>query len=171
MDGGGIKGILPAMQLVEIEKRTEMKCYELFDVIAGVSIGSLIGAGLSTEFSAQEIVDEWQEDADNIFSFWNSRKTISLNGLKSPKWRVRGLERLLRNRFQGALLKDCKTELVIPAYDTANGKEWHFERNIALNDSIQSELKIFDVVRASSAAPGYFQPYSWEGSSSGISSS
>ena len=38
IDGGGIRGILPAMVLSEIEKRTGKKIFQLFDLIVGTSI-------------------------------------------------------------------------------------------------------------------------------------
>jgi patatin-like phospholipase/acyl hydrolase len=38
IDGGGVKGIVPAMILAEIEKRTGRQIHELFDLIAGTCV-------------------------------------------------------------------------------------------------------------------------------------
>ena len=37
IDGGGIRGIIPAMVLTEIETRTGKATSELFDLVAGTS--------------------------------------------------------------------------------------------------------------------------------------
>ena len=45
IDGGGIRGIVPALLLEEIEKRTEKPISKLFDVIAGTSTGGIFRLG------------------------------------------------------------------------------------------------------------------------------
>ena len=47
IDGGGIRGILPAVWLSEIERRTRRPVCHLFDMAAGTSTGGIIAAGLS----------------------------------------------------------------------------------------------------------------------------
>lgn len=47
IDGGGIRGILPLMILMEIEHRTGKKIAELFDFFAGTSTGGIIALGLT----------------------------------------------------------------------------------------------------------------------------
>ena len=47
IDGGGIRGIIPAIVLAEIEKRTQKPIYQLFDLIAGTSTGGLLASGLT----------------------------------------------------------------------------------------------------------------------------
>ena len=43
IDGGGIRGIIPAMILAEIEDRTGGSIAEMFDLIAGTSTGGILG--------------------------------------------------------------------------------------------------------------------------------
>ncbi len=47
IDGGGIRGLIPAMVLNEIEQRTGQRVAELFDVIAGTSTGGILALGLT----------------------------------------------------------------------------------------------------------------------------
>ncbi|CAG8847247.1 25349_t:CDS:1, partial [Racocetra persica] len=58
IDGGGFRGIIPAIILSEIEKRVtneikkehqdvDIRCADLFDVISGTSTGSILALGLS----------------------------------------------------------------------------------------------------------------------------
>jgi hypothetical protein len=47
IDGGGIRGIIPAVVLAEIERRTGRPIADLFDLIAGTSAGGILALGLS----------------------------------------------------------------------------------------------------------------------------
>ena len=47
IDGGGIRGILPAVWLSEIERKTRRPVCHLFDMAAGTSTGAILAAGLS----------------------------------------------------------------------------------------------------------------------------
>ena len=46
IDGGGIRGIIPAMILVELEKRLKKEIDQTFDLIAGTSTGGIIALAL-----------------------------------------------------------------------------------------------------------------------------
>jgi patatin-like phospholipase/acyl hydrolase len=39
IDGGGIRGLIPALVLAELERRAGRRVFELFDLIAGTSTG------------------------------------------------------------------------------------------------------------------------------------
>lgn len=76
IDGGGIKGIIPAMILAEIEKRTQKPIYKLFDLIAGTSTGGILSLGLTKpnedksreKFSAEKLVELYTEEGKQIFT-------------------------------------------------------------------------------------------------------
>jgi uncharacterized protein len=87
IDGGGIKGIVPAMVLTEIEERTGKPICELFDFIAGTSTGGILALGLTKpskndknkpEFSAEELVNLYENKGVLIFQR-RKEKTISVN--------------------------------------------------------------------------------------------
>jgi patatin-like phospholipase/acyl hydrolase len=44
IDGGGIRGLIPAVVLAEIERRTGRRIADLFDLIAGTSTGGILAA-------------------------------------------------------------------------------------------------------------------------------
>ena len=46
IDGGGIRGLIPALVLAEIEKRTKKRVAQLFDLISGTSTGGILALGL-----------------------------------------------------------------------------------------------------------------------------
>ena len=62
IDGGGIRGLIPALVLAEIERRTGRRIADMVDLIAGTSTGGILAAGLARpgddgrpRFSAEEL--------------------------------------------------------------------------------------------------------------------
>jgi patatin-like phospholipase/acyl hydrolase len=47
IDGGGIRGIIPAMILAHIEELTGKPIAELFNLVAGTSTGGILALGLT----------------------------------------------------------------------------------------------------------------------------
>mgnify|MGYP001799178002 CR=1 FL=1 len=47
LDGGGIRGIIPAVLLAEIEKRTGKRIAQLFHLMAGTSTGGILALALN----------------------------------------------------------------------------------------------------------------------------
>ncbi|HEX5422505.1 MAG TPA: patatin-like phospholipase family protein [Candidatus Acidoferrales bacterium] len=48
IDGGGIRGLIPALILSEIQKRLGADLYKFFDLISGTSTGGIIALGIGT---------------------------------------------------------------------------------------------------------------------------
>jgi patatin-like phospholipase/acyl hydrolase len=47
IDGGGIRGLVPALVLAEIERRTERRIADMVDLVAGTSTGGILACGLA----------------------------------------------------------------------------------------------------------------------------
>ena len=71
IDGGGIRGIIPAMILAEIERRTGFRVAQMFDLIAGTSTGGVLALGLTIpqnaeisrpKYKASQLVSFYEED-------------------------------------------------------------------------------------------------------------
>src|ERR1700682_301223 len=74
VDGGGMRGIIPALVLAEIEGRTKRPISDLFDLVAGTSTGGIIALGLvkpgpdgMVEKSATDIVSIYVQTGTRIF--------------------------------------------------------------------------------------------------------
>lgn len=76
IDGGGVRGYLPALVLAEIEKRTGLAIAQQFDLVAGTSTGALLTLGLTTpddknpskpKNSAARIAQFYKEKSEEIF--------------------------------------------------------------------------------------------------------
>lgn len=164
IDGGGIRGIIPAMVLAEIEKRTGKRICELFDIIAGTSTGGILALALTKpksgsnepEFTASELIGLYENEGHKIFpkSIWGA-----VRQLRGAKYQEDGLVKLLKDKFGDARLKEALTRVIITSYDLETRKSWFFKSEKARNVPLDEyDYPMADVARATSAAPTYFRP-------------
>ncbi|MGZ4390800.1 MAG: CBASS cGAMP-activated phospholipase [Gaiellaceae bacterium] len=166
LDGGGIRGVIPATLLAEIEWRCGKRIGEMFDLIAGTSTGGILALGLTTpdpassgqpRYRAEDLVALYTDKGPAIFgrSLWH--RLTTLFGLLGSKYAVRGLESTLRAFFADSRLKDAVTEVLITSYDLESRDSWFLARHKALEDA-GNDFPMREVARATSAAPTYFRP-------------
>lgn len=130
IDGGGIRGIIPAMLLVEIEKITGEPISNLFDLIGGTSTGGILGLGLAKEgepFSAQDLLEFYTGQHGRIFQpnpDYQAQDTSSMgmgervaHELVNPKYLAP--DEFFEEKLEGATLNGCKTDVLI----TTNSQE------------------------------------------------
>jgi patatin-like phospholipase/acyl hydrolase len=164
IDGGGIRGIIPATVLKSIEERTNTRTAHLFDLIAGTSTGGILALGLVTpdengdpKYSAADLAGLYEKEGKRIFgrSLWH--RAIALENLIDEKYEASGLEGVLRRYFGDTRLKDAVTEVLVTSYELETREPWFFARHKARSDpSFDFEMRF--VARATSAAPTYFEP-------------
>jgi len=167
IDGGGIRGVIPAYLLWEMEVNTGKPISELFDLIAGTSTGGILAAGLTMpdrdsavkpQFSAKEMFQIYENRGKDIFkrSLWNV--ISSIGGILDERYPSDGIDDLLMEKFQDAELKDALKDILVTSYDIENRQPYFFKRRKAINNSINRNHFLRDVCRATSAAPTYFEP-------------
>lgn len=164
LDGGGIRGVIPATLLAEIERRTGRQIAQMFDLIAGTSTGGILALGLTVpdpddpmkpQHRAEELVALYAQRGNVIFrrTFWHT--LLTLGGLLGNKYPLRGLEQTLRSYFGDSRLKEATTEVVITSYDLESRDAWFLARHKARDDA-KNDFPMRDVARSTSAAPTYF---------------
>nr|CAG4718198.1 unnamed protein product [Naegleria fowleri] len=68
LDGGGTRGIILAIILAELEKRTGRKLKDMFHLVCGTSTGALCARSIQAGFDAETILSLYLEFATKIFS-------------------------------------------------------------------------------------------------------
>jgi uncharacterized protein len=158
IDGGGIRGIIPALVLTEIERRSGRRIFELFDLIAGTSTGGILACALCAPdpLPAEQLVPIYEEEGPAIFdrSVW--QRIRSAEGLLDEKYDAGALDRALERFLADKRLADTKPELLIPAYNMGEPGPYFFKSRKAREEGEDFALSI--VARATSAAPTYFEP-------------
>jgi predicted acylesterase/phospholipase RssA len=167
LDGGGIRGVIPATLLAEIEQKTGKPIAETFDLIAGTSTGGILALGLTTpdpddpskpRYRAEELVAMYAEKGSTIFGLSLGHRLLTVFGLFGSKYAVGGLDKTLRGYFGDSRLKDALAEVLITSYDLETRDSWFLARHKAREDSATNDFPMVQVARATSAAPTYFRP-------------
>ena len=162
VDGGGIRGIVPATVLVELQRRLPRPVVEYFDVVAGTSTGGLVASAVCApapsggpRYTPEQILEFYVRDCRQIFHRSLGWTVESLGGLRRPKYPARGIETFLADRFGDTELRHALKPLVMVSYDLTLRAPWVFSSVLAAEEASRNYL-LRDACRASTAAPTYF---------------
>ncbi|OGO84195.1 MAG: hypothetical protein A2Y24_06590 [Clostridiales bacterium GWE2_32_10] len=163
IDGGGIRGIIPAIILDYIYKKTRTPIHRLFKYIAGTSTGGIIALGLTKanylgkhEYIPEDMVSLYEKEGEKIFKPKNQLDNII--NILGEKHNIKDLNNVTRSYFKQAYLSQALTNVIIPSYDIKNGKPYFFKTDKAREDE-KEDFLISDICCATAAAPTYFEPY------------
>jgi patatin-like phospholipase/acyl hydrolase len=158
IDGGGIRGIIPALVLVELEKRAGKRTFELFDLIAGTSTGGILACALCAPdpLPATQLVGLYRERGPDIFDRSLFQRIRSAEGLLDEKYDDAGLDSALEDFLSDKRLSEAKPDLIVPSYDTNSPAPYFFKTKKA-RESPADDFPLSTVARATSAAPTYFE--------------
>jgi uncharacterized protein len=159
IDGGGIRGLIPAVVLAELEERSGRRAFELFDLMAGTSTGGIIASALCAPdpLPAAEVAAIYEEEGPRIFdrSIW--QRIQSAGGLLDEKYDAEALDRALERFLADKRLAQTRPDLIVPTYDTMRPGPYFFKTSKAYEDPAE-DAPLSEVARATSAAPTYFEP-------------
>jgi len=164
LDGGGIRGILTLEYLGVIEDmlkartgRDDFRLADYFDLIGGTSTGSIIAATLACGMSVAEIKKLYRDLGKNVFetSFWH-------RGVLTPKFPAERVQATLDSQLGADTTLDSakiRTGLMIMTKRLDTGSPWPLHNHPGARYYAQDgKLLLTQVVRASTAAPTYFEP-------------
>jgi uncharacterized protein len=164
IDGGGIRGIIPALVLARIEKLTNRPIAQLFDLVAGTSTGGILALGLTIPkfpgrpiYAAQEFVRMFEREGPRIFSRSTFRTLVTSDSLFWKKYSSQGIEEVLLEYFGDSRLSDAVTNVLVPSYEIHRRFPFFFKSANARKRP-DYDFRTRDIARATSAAPSYFEP-------------
>ena len=177
IDGGGVRGLIPVRILESIESRLahrgiSVPMHQLFDLMCGTSTGGLITAALAApkpggakgEAAAtlSDLRDFYERDSREIFSQSLgkrlSRMVINPFGLFDETYDARPLERMLKDKFGWTSMASALTHLVLTAYDIERRRAVFMTNGLESNGGRADDYYFWQAVRATTAAPSYFEP-------------
>lgn len=172
LDGGGIRGIISLAFLERIELllrersgNPELRLADYFDLIGGTSTGAIIAAGLAFGHSTQHLIDLYFNLSRQGF-----QKHHWMGGTLVPKFRAEPLAETIRSQFGAETLgsENLRCGLAIVAKRLDTGSVWLFHNHprgpfFAPEDNSTGaipnrDLLLANLLRASTAAPTYFEP-------------
>jgi hypothetical protein len=169
VDGGGLRGLVPALILRDLEDRLARLSGErrplasYFDMFAGTSTGGLISIGLTTPgeggrpaLDANELVDLYDDRGAKIFPP-RVRLLRRLLGLFTPKFSNKQLHRVVEEEIGSRSLADALREVLVTAYDMTAHEPVYFKRSTARDGTLP--VKAVDAAIATASAPTYLPPW------------
>ena len=171
IDGGGIKGIVPAVVLLHLEKLLQdlsnnpsSRIHDYFDLFSGASTGAIIIAGLLSpdnhnrpKYSSEEILNLYLNNGQIIFNSSLFQEIKSVSGIVNVKYDPEGLESVFEKYFGKSELKDLLKPSLIPVYDLSRGKNYFFRQQKALT-SPRHNYYVKDLLRGATSALTFFPP-------------
>ena len=170
LDGGGVRGMLTLGVLARIEQLLrerhgdpQLRLADYFDLIAGTSTGAIIAATLARGMSVAEVQSLYRRLAGQIF-----QKSLFRQGLFRAKYDAGALTSFLKQELGDDTLGSdhLRTGLLVVAKRADTGSPWPMSNNpkgkyfdpqkpfVIPN----KDYPLWAVVRASTAAPSYFEP-------------
>ena len=177
IDGGGIRGIIPAIVLNYIEERTGKRIATMFDFIAGTSTGGVLALGLTRknsdssinnepEYTAAELVNFYRKYGQKIF---NEYIIGNWDDVAQPKHNPQGRLEVLKELLGEPKVEEALREIFIPSYDIELRVPIFFTSNRDAEEiesihsrKVCSGFKMWEAAMATSAAPTFFPPYQLE---------
>lgn len=162
IDGGGIRGIIPALWLMELERQLGQPLHKYIDIVAGTSTGAIIAAAIACGMPVRDCLALYKLHGARIFpperfgqrpkGLWDA--LLKLGSLGQPAYEPDALVEVLRDAFRTNRLKDIQpdVDLIIPAFDVDSRAVFL----MSSYDQDRNEISLCDAILASSAAPTYF---------------
>ncbi|XP_075518162.1 patatin-like protein 1 [Primulina tabacum] len=171
IDGGGIRGIIPATALEFLESELQKldgkdaRIADYFDLVAGTSTGGLVTAMLTAPdannrplYAAKDIIPFYSKHGPHIFPQKNGiigSVENTLIQLGNPKYDGKYLHKLVRDNLGQARMHDTLTNVVIPTFDIKNLQPTLFS-SFETKISPALDALLSDICIGTSAAPTYF---------------
>jgi patatin-like phospholipase/acyl hydrolase len=170
LDGGGMRGIIPAAilaflesEIQEISKKPNARIIDYFDFISGTAVGSITAASMLVpndfnrpKYSMENIVDFYRRLGPEVFTIPNKYKLKTLYGFIGPMIPEENMEKILLHIFGHYKMKDLIKPAIFPAYDIDKRKVVLYTTNDKTHK--YSDFFVKDVIRGTNATPYIFRP-------------
>ena len=168
LDGGGIRGLLTLGVLASLERQLQerrgdpsYRLCQFFDAIAGTSTGAIIAAGLARGMSVARLLSFYKEFGVEAFtrrSIFERWKSLYENGALQKKLQAEfGANTTLEPEHLQCLLlvvtRNATTDSAWPIFSNPWSKYNQRDRK-----DCNLRIPLWQIVRASTAAPVYFPP-------------
>ncbi len=164
LDGGGIRGVLAAQILLNLEKQIGQPLNQYFNLLTGTSTGSMVATALALDIPAQKIVDLYRQEGKSVFPYTDrldiKRVPVFMEyGLLGPKFSDRGLEKILKQLLGEKKLADvANCQLLITSYDTLERKPIVFKSW----KTKFAQITLWEACICSASAPTFFPAHKLE---------
>ncbi|KAK1313346.1 hypothetical protein QJS10_CPA06g02282 [Acorus calamus] len=177
IDGGGIRGLIPATILCFLESELQKldgedtRLADYFDVIAGTSTGGLVTAMLTAPnkdnrplFTAKDVKEFYLENSSKIFPQRGGLLAPAVNIVRSvtgPRYTGKFLHEVIKEKLGDTRLHQTLTNVVIPSFDIKRLQPTIFS-TYEVESKTSLDALLSDICIGTSAAPTYFPAHYFE---------
>lgn len=172
IDGGGVRGLIPAIVIAQLEKDLGISITKIFDIFIGNSAGGMLALILTKPdvsqqkpaFTASQVVDMIKDLSAKIFggvqettldktkATLSKAKNLIFTGAQySPEI----LEELTREMLETITISQALKPVFIATFDLNSESTQILSTPLAKRSKL-FDFKMADIARATSAAPFYF---------------
>jgi len=155
IDGGGIRGIIPAVWLDRWEQQSGVSVASAFELIGGTSTGALIAICAALGMPMSQVVRFYEQRGAAIFTRREFPQTHDC--LIHSKYGHEAVESVLQELLGAAKLSDARCPLLVPCVDL-DTREAHFWKSDRAKKDASFDAPMWFVGRCSTAAELYFDP-------------
>lgn len=168
IDGGGIRGVLSLKIVEEIEQllikesgRPDYRLADYFDYVAGTSTGGIIAAGIAIGMSVKQILDFYLNNGAAMFDKASIMRRLQYQ-YKSEPLALKLKEVFGAETTLGA--PELETLLLLVMRNATTDSPWPISNNPFAkynhtnHGACNLRFPLWQLVRASTAAPTYFPP-------------
>lgn len=155
IDGGGIRGVIPATWLGRIAAHLSTPIVDKIDLIVGTSTGSILASAVALGKDIAECSCLYEQFGSTIFPrrFLEKNGWLNFGRVIGPEYADHPLEVALQRFFSiGTTLEECKKPTVIVSYDVLRRTMFLLKSY----DPSTSGIPVWEACKASSSAPTYF---------------
>ncbi|KAM7378152.1 hypothetical protein PAMA_013173 [Pampus argenteus] len=172
IDGGGTRGLLALQTLHKLQNLTGKRVHQLFDYICGVSTGAILAFMLGIfQIPLEECEEMYRKLGSDVFKQNVIVGTVKM-GWSHAFYDSETWENILKERMgEGCMIESArdphcpKVAAVSTIVNRGLPLKAYVFRNYRLMPGVRSHYlgdckhKMWEAIRASSAAPGYFQEF------------
>ncbi len=177
LDGGGIRGIVAAQILQQVENEIISQgkgnfLHEYFDLIAGTSTGSILTGGIAIGKNSKDLIELYRDKGKDIFPIERKERYKNFPSFIQPildvfsesRYSHDGIISVLKDAYKSTRIKDIEKPIIlILAYDTLYRNTTFFTNcHPDLGDRWYDDCYLWEICTASASAPTFFPPYKLE---------
>jgi patatin-like phospholipase/acyl hydrolase len=179
IDGGGIRGVIPAVFLAKLKKELEKNgvdkpYHRVFDIIAGTSTGGLITLALTVPMyrktdgnlydekggvAAEKLPDLYRIFGNRVFPGNRNKVRKLVRQIFTSKYSSAPFKAVLVEIFKSHTVKEALTNVLITAFDMKNMQPVFIKKRPAhAGGEEDADFYMVDAALSTAAVPTYFPP-------------
>jgi patatin-like phospholipase/acyl hydrolase len=162
LDGGGVRGLVPAVLLSNLEQETGTPVAEMFDMVVGTSTGGVLAAAAAVGVPMTVVVEMYRSKIPEIFNQGRLSRLRSVWGARTSRYQSEALQQALSGVLGDSMLSDALCSCMVTSYELNTMSSKFFKSHKALEHPGE-DILMWQSCMATTAAPTFFKAFDLNG--------